>query len=135
MEAFDIYDMLAPVLMALVTWGTKELTAYLQSKTKNEHLRGAFGRLDDAILVGVKHTNQTLVRSIRKANADGKLTDDEKDAIKAETWRAVKDQFGGFGGLQKALKVAGLGGEHSVAKFVADRIEAHVHDEKKLNHP
>lgn len=65
-------QVVAPVLMAALTWAAAKLAALIRSKVDNEYLRGALVRLDDAVFTAVKELQQTVVAEVKAASADGK---------------------------------------------------------------
>lgn len=121
-------EVLAPLFLAAITWAGTSLARYIQSKVKNEYLKNALTRLDDAVVNAVKFVQQTVVDAIRDANKDGVITDVEKANIKQKAIDAVKSYLGKKGLLEIA-KILGLD-DGGLANLISQRIEAAVHDLK-----
>lgn len=122
--ALQALEALSPVLLAILAWIGAKLAALIQAKVKNEYLRGALSRLDDAVFNAVRAVEQSVVSEIRKANEDGVITPEERAQIKAAAIAAVKGQLG-LKGLGELAKVLGIGAG-AVDSFLGDRIEAAV---------
>jgi len=125
---YKVAEILLPLLVAGLTWASAKLAAYINAKVKNEYLKGVYVRLDDAVLSAVKEAQQVVVPSIRAANADGKITDAEKEKIKADVLAVVKSHLG-LKGLAEIGKVLGLNDGTLTAKL-SSKIEAAVYDVK-----
>ena len=78
----EILQALSPLLLTAVTWVVARLDQFIRTKVQNEYLKGVLLRLDDAVLTVVKGLQQSVVDEIKAAQADGKITDDEKKQIK-----------------------------------------------------
>lgn len=132
MDASEIFiliiEALSPLLIAALTWGAAKLAQFIKAKVENEYLAGVLVRLEDAVLTVVKSLQQTTVDAIKLANADGQLTDEEKEAIKQAAVAALKSYIGAKG-LALVGKVLGLG-DGALDQFLGDKIEAAVHDLK-----
>lgn len=125
---------LSPFLLMGLVWLGKRLDGWLGSMTKNELIKGVMIRFKDSVLDGVKRVNQTLKSEIMAAKAPGspggtKITEEEAKGLKEAVWEDLKDEYGGMDGIQKALKVLGLG-DASWMKWVDGKIEAAVSDAK-----
>jgi hypothetical protein len=93
---------------------------------QNESLKGVLVRLDDAVFTAVKDLQQSVVEQIKAANADGKITDDEKKQIKERALASVKANLG-TKGLAEVARVLGLDGG-ALEGLLASKVEAAVHD-------
>lgn len=131
--ALNLWEMLAPAVVAFLGWASIRLANWLKAKTKNEYLSGALVRLNDAVFSAVKEVEQTVVGAIRRAKADGKITDEEKAEIKAKAIAAVKSYLGAKGLLELA-KVLGLDGA-ALDALIGAKIEGAVHDMKTATDP
>lgn len=118
-----------PLLTVVLGWASVELSKFIRAKTKNEALAGALVRLNDVVFTVVKALNQTVVDELRKASADGKVTKEEVEKIKATALAQVKSHIGPKG-IDELLYVLGLKDEAALDKFVADKVEAAVGDVK-----
>ena len=72
-----------PILSIALTWAIGEGIRYLRSKTHSNYLSDALGRLEAAMGVYIHNLSEASVGEIRKALADGKLTPEELEKIKA----------------------------------------------------
>jgi uncharacterized protein YidB (DUF937 family) len=124
-------EILGPVFLLILTWAGTSLARYIQSKVKNEYLKNALTRLDDAVVNAVKFVQQTVVDAIRDANKDGVITDVEKANIKQKAIDAVKSYLGKKGLLEIA-KILGLD-DGALSALISTKIEAAVHDLKASN--
>lgn len=117
---------LLPPLVGVLTVGAARLTTFIHGKVKNEYLEGVLLRLDDAVLTVVKDLEQTIVREIKRASADGKIPVEERRRIKDMALAKLKSYLGPKG-LQLLVKVLGLSGS-ALDAFLVSKIEAAVHD-------
>jgi hypothetical protein len=117
---------LGSLLVALLAWLTTWVTSLIRAKVKNTYLEGVLVRTNDAVLTAVKMVAQTYVDEVRKAAADGALTDAEKAAAKQKAVAAAKAYLGPQG-LDSLVKILGLDGG-SLDAYLAGKIEAAVAD-------
>lgn len=133
MKIVDILIQLIPLLSPLVMLGlgyvSKLLADLIKAKTKNEYLSGVLVRLNTSVVDAVKAIEQSVVEEIKKASADGVITDAERLSIKQAALDAVKSYLG-VKGLNEIGKVLGLSNA-AVEGLISDKIEAAVHDLKK----
>lgn len=131
MEGFDIYELLSPLVVVLVTVLSAYLTKLIHEKTKNTTLAGILGRLNELVWDEVKAAEQVAVKSIKAAkdpSSDGgvKITDDEAIAIRERVVRRIKENVG-IKGLKKLGKVLGLDTK-GVVDMITTKVEAAVLD-------
>lgn len=124
-----LLEAVLPLLGLLASWGAVELTKLIKAKTKNEALAGALTRLNDVVFGVVKELNQTIVAGLKDANADGKVTKEEADQIKANALAKVKSYIGPKG-IDEILFVLGLKDESALDAFISSKVEAAVGDVK-----
>jgi len=124
-----ILEVLSPVLLAALTWLAAKVAQFIHAKVKNEYLRGALARLDDAVLVAVREVHQVTVEELKATSADGKLTPEERARVKQVAIDAVKSHLGKRG-IGELARVLGLEGG-AIDKLLATRVEAAVHDLKR----
>lgn len=124
----QIYQVLAPVLMAVVTWVAAKLAQLINARVKNEYLRGVLIRLDDTVASVVREVNQVTVESIKSSSADGRLTASARDVIKNAALQTVKAHLGAKG-IAELSQILGLDGS-AIDRLIGTRIEATVHDLK-----
>ncbi len=123
---FTMLEVLAPIVVAGLTWLSAKLAQLIQAKVKNEYLRGMLVRLDEAVFTAVKDLQQTVVDAIKAATADGKITEIEKQRIKQAAIDNVKSHLG-TKGLAELGQILGLT-ITSVEGLIASKVEAAVHD-------
>lgn len=121
-----VLEILSPVLLAALTWVAAKVAQFINAKVKNEYLRGALVRLDDAVLAAVREVQQVTVEAIKAASADGKMTPEERTQVKKAAIDAAKAHLGAKG-LAELMKVLGLSGD-AVEKLLSTRVEAAVYD-------
>lgn len=133
MKVVDILIQLIPLLSPLIMLGlgyvSKLLADLIKAKTKNEYLSGVLVRLNTAVMDAVKAIEQSVVEEIKRASADGMITDAERLSIKQTALNSVKAYLG-VKGLNEVGRVLGLT-DAAVEGLISDKIEAAVHDLKK----
>ena len=92
------------------------LFAWIKKNTKSDTVKSAIDLLEQAAKDTVGELQQTLVEGWKEANADGKLTPDEIEALKQSSLSLVKKRMGPS--ALKVITAAGIGLE--------DRINAAV---------
>ncbi len=122
----EILKVLSPVLLAALTAATTKFAELIRARVQNEYLKGLLLRLDDAVLTAVKNLEQSTVEQIKAASADGKITDAEKQQIRAAALAAVKSNLGPKGRTE-VVKILGLADE-GMDGLLSSKIEAAVHD-------
>ena len=122
----QIINLLIPVGMALLARLTASATRWINTKVKNEYLNGVLNRLNDAVYVAVRSTEQTLAGEIREAAKDGKLTQEEADEVKEHAVKAVKNYLGknGMSELRRILDA------DAIEQMIDHKIEATLLDSK-----
>lgn len=128
-----VVEILSPLLLAALTWASAKAAQLITAKVKNEYLKGALIRLDDAVTAAVKEVQQTFVGSLKDARADGKLTPEEVATAKRSALDAAKSYLG-IKGLVELAAVFGLD-EGTIDKLLGKRIEAAVHDLRAAEAP
>jgi hypothetical protein len=81
-----IVNGLAPILIALVGWGTAEVAKYMRAKTKDENLNTVLMALQDAVSNVVTDIQHTQVQSLKDT---GKFTADIGVSVKSKAMRSV----------------------------------------------
>jgi hypothetical protein len=115
--------------MVGLVWLGKKLASWIAAQELNEYLKGVLVRLDDAVLSVVKDLQQTTVDAIKEANADGKITAEEREQIGAAALASLKAYLGAPG-LALLMRVLGLSGGELDA-VLKTKLEAAVHDLRK----
>ena len=121
-----VFEALSPLLLAALTWVAAKAAQYIAARVKNEYVRGALVRLDDAVLAVVREVQQVTVEAIKSGSADGKLTPDERARVKQAAIDSVKSHLG-MKGIAELAKILGLEGG-AIEKLLSTRVEAAVHD-------
>lgn len=115
---------LSPIVLAVLGWLSAEAARLINAKVKDARVRGVLLRLDDAVFTAVRETEQVMVGALKLASADGKLTQEEGDAVKREALRKLRLYMGAKGAGDLA-KVMGLD-TVTLEKFLSARLEACV---------
>ena len=131
MEGLDLYELLSPVVVLIITVLSGFLTKLIHEKTKNATLAGILGRLNELIWDEVKAGEQVVVKSIKLAkdpSSDGgvKITEAEAKAIKRRVLARIQENIG-VKGLVKLGKVLGLDSQ-GVTGMIESKIESFVLD-------
>jgi hypothetical protein len=116
----------ATLLTALVSWGLTELAKYVRSRTKNEAVNGALQRICHMADTTVAELNQTVADGLRAAAADGKITPDERAALKAQAVGLVQSRL-----APEVIKAAAQG-VTDITEFISARIERSVWEQKNV---
>ena len=118
----QLINVLGTVLLALVTWGSAELTKLIRQKTKDGRTQNAFLLLNELAETVVARGVQTSVKEAKARAGDGRLSADDKRAILD---RAVVDvrEYLGKEGVKTLEKMVGTG---KADKLIADTIERAV---------
>lgn len=119
-------ELLLGLVGGVFAWVAVKLGKLITAKIANEYLKGVLVRLNDTVFTIVKELEQTVVRELKAANDDGKVTPEEREKIKEAALAAVKSHIG-MKGLAEVGKVLGLSAE-TVDSFIGAKVEAAVHD-------
>jgi hypothetical protein len=92
--ALQLLAALAPVALAAITYASAWLARYLRARTQGEYWSGVIDRLEEATQDVVAELEQTTVRGIREANADGKLTPTEAREVREQAVAKVLEYVG-----------------------------------------
>lgn len=103
------------------------LAKFVWHRIGNEKVRGILERAWLEVKAAVKEVGQTYVEEVRRAMADGKLTEREKRIAKEEAVKIAKSNIGPKG-LKALARALGL---ESVEAWLSNKVEAAVSDEKK----
>lgn len=133
--SFIVFLCLVPFAAMGVHWLGTRAGDLFQAKVhmteafvRNERLRAALLRLDDAVVTAVKDIEQTLAAEAKALAADGKLSREDRRRVKEAAVRRVKT-FLGSAGLKELGDVLDVW-ELSVEDFIGAKIEANVLDMK-----
>lgn len=84
-------------VLALLTAGLALLTNWIAKKIKSEHWAAVVMKTDDVAIKVIRDVYQAYVEPLKAANADGKLTEDEKRNAKAMAIQQIKSYLGAKG--------------------------------------
>lgn len=101
------------------------VTGYFLTKIKNGWIKTRVQRLEHAVRTSVREVYQTYVSELKAANADGKLTAEEKAKAKDLAVAKAKS-YAGMKGLNILLWVFGLNDE-----LVGGLVEEEVYQAKQ----
>lgn len=126
-----IAQYLLPVFLALVSWGTVKLTAWLDAKTKHAKVMGMLARLTESGYVVARSIEQRVVARIKRGREPGspggtRLTEDEIAEVADEGLAAMREYWGAPG-LVLLKKILGLG-DTEADSLLKHNLEAAVHD-------
>lgn len=129
-----VAELLAPVLMTVLTWASVKAGLWIKAKVQNETYAGMLTRLNETLLTLVRDAEQTAVAAIKVGRAPDspggeKLTPQEAHMVK----QAVVDKFKklwGEEGLRLLMKILGLD-SGSLDTWLNAKIEAMVVAEKQ----
>lgn len=87
-------EMLTMLFVALVGYALLRASQWINAHTKNAYVRAVVERLDGAVMDAVKEAEQTTVKAVREAAADGSISAAEAATIKADVAARVRDLLG-----------------------------------------
>ena len=123
----EILNILAPVLMALLTWASAEAARWIRARVKTEATREALLRLNEVVTTKVRAKMQTEVKKIRAKENSGELPANEAERLKSETVASVRNALG----LRGIKQLEGLVDKDSVRELIGDTIERAVLEAKR----
>ena len=108
--------------LGLVSIGLTWLTKWIATKVKNERAAGIITRVDDVVMKVAREIFLGYVNPLKKASADGKLTEAENANAKEKALEAAKSYIGA-----KGIKEIGwllTGDDHAGAvEYISTAIE------------
>jgi hypothetical protein len=131
--SFIIFLVLVPFEATGIHWLGARAGELIQAKVKNERLRAALLRLEDAVVTAVKDVEQTLVVEYRELASDGKLSREDRRRLKETAVRKVKT-FLGSAGLKELGNVLDVW-KLSVENLIGAKVEATILDMKTATPP
>ncbi len=115
-----IKGVLAPALVAFLTWGAAHVGAWIRARVRNDAVSGVLDRLAQLAFNVVQEVQQTVVSSLPdKANKDALL------AARDQALATLKSHLGEKG-LRELMTVLGLKDEGAVVKLLLSYIESSV---------
>lgn len=106
------------------------IARHVATLTKKVWAQGIISRAWAEIRDAVEEVSQVYVDAIRKARADGKLTEEEKEEAKRMAIESFKSNFGGEEALKRLARALGIADAMS---WVESKLEVAVKDAKPLN--
>jgi hypothetical protein len=128
----DAFKVLAPLLVAALTWASTLLAQLINARTKTERVRAVLLRLDDAVAAIVREAEQVSIVDLRREAFDGRIPIPVRAQLKANALAAAKAYLGPRG-VKDALRALALDAGAFDA-FLGTRIEAAVLDLKNGYH-
>lgn len=133
MDKWTIYEVLSPVLMAILGWVSVQVASYIKAKTKNQMAAGMLMRLNDSIFTAVRAANEVTKKELLKARGKdspggSEITPEEAKELKKAALDSVTSYWGKKG-LREAASVIGLNGD--LNEYISDKIESAVVAQKK----
>ena len=123
----EILNILAPVLLALLTWASAEAARWIRARVKTEATREALLRLNEVVVTKVRAKMQTEIKKIRADADGGELSTNEAERVKSETVKDVKGTLG-----KRGMKnLAGVVEMDWVDDLIGDTIERAVLEAKR----
>lgn len=124
-----IKGVLAPALVAFLTWAAAQVGAWIRSKVRNDAVSGVLDRLAQLAFNVVQEIQQTVVSSLPdKANKAALL------AARDQAIATLKSHLGEKG-LRELMTVLGLKDEDAVVRLLLSYIESAVLSLKMQNGP
>lgn len=77
----------------LASWVIASARKWLQQRVQNEYVQQLMLRLADGVEVGVRRVSQTVLPAVKAAAADGKLSAEEANNLRALAREAAVDQL------------------------------------------
>jgi hypothetical protein len=124
----DVAVILTPIIGAAITALAGFIAKLIHEKAKNQLVQTALTKLNHAVWTVVLEVEETMAKEFKKAAADGKLTDEEKQKLKD----AAADKLKNYLSFGELSRIFGFGGSEKAAEFVASKVEA-VINERKTN--
>lgn len=121
---WNLFQALSPALVALVGWLSMRLAALIKANTSNAYLQGVLLRLNDAVAIAVRETQQVMVEQLKKTDPTGKLTETAKANAKAAAIATIKAHLGPKG-ITELATVFGVAGP-ALDGLLGARVEAAV---------
>lgn len=118
---------LAPILLALLSWGSLRLAALIQAHVHNAYAQGALLRLNDAVGTVVGEIAQTEVADLKAKASDGKLTNKEAKELRDTAVAKVR----GYLGKNGVTALSRVFDSDMIQKVIESKIEAAVAEGKK----
>lgn len=121
--AAQLAEPLALLLCTLISVGLARLLEAARKRVSSQFLNGVLGRVDAAVADAVGELEHTIVAEFKEASADGKLTPEEVDRIKAMAISRVRSSVGKSG--IAALR-GELGGDAAIERLIVGKVENEV---------
>jgi hypothetical protein len=125
-------NVLAPLLMAALTWASTRLAQLINARVRSERTRAVLLRIDDAIAAIIREIQQVTIDDLKAHTPDGQLPFAIRARLKFSALTSVKAYLGPKG-IDEAVRALGLD-RRAFDAFVSTRIEAAILDLKNGQH-
>lgn len=115
-----LLPIIGTVISGLASWGLIELNKYVRTRTKNESINDALSHVTHTVETTVKDLEQTMVKELKAASADGKLTRQDALSLKDVAVMRIKSQ------VPDAIQKAAALGVKSLGDLIEAKIEKTV---------
>jgi hypothetical protein len=119
------FQALAPFMLAVLTWLGAKASQLISVRVRNERLRAALLRLDDAVLSIVRELQQVTVEPLKASSTDGRIPDGTKEAIRQAALAGIRAHLGPHA-VAELIRTLGIGDEH-LDRIIGTKVEAAVH--------
>jgi hypothetical protein len=89
----QVVDAVVVLVGVLASWAIASARKWLQERVQNEYVQQLMLRLADGVEVGVRRVSQTVLPAVKAAAADGKLSAEEANNLRALAREATVDQL------------------------------------------
>jgi len=87
----QLAPLFAAVIAGLVAVAIARFNKWIRTKTDSEEVLTTFDSVFQIVDVAVSDANATVVAGLKEAAADGKITKEEAEAVKAKVFKQIKD--------------------------------------------
>lgn len=123
-----LVEMALPILFGALTWGATKAASWLSAKAKNEYAKGAIGRLNESVVTAVREVEMTVKTEIKDRKADGVLSKQDYEHIKASAVAIAKTYLGAKG-VKEIVSVLGIDSA-LIDKLIGGKVEVAVSEMK-----
>ena len=124
----EVGKLVSPLIAIAVSAAVAFAAEYLRQKSKNEVVDRAISSVEIVVRAAVLEAQQTVVDNLKEQNG-GKLNDEDKERIKSDVLKAVKERL-----TRETLKQL-EGVTSDLEGYLSGLIESYVHVNKHLGKP
>jgi hypothetical protein len=118
---------LQPIILAGLAALSGALVKFIMAKAKNQAVQMVLLKIENMVFTVVREMEQTVMDEIRKASADGVITDAEKRAIKEAALGKLKSYLN----FSEIARILGLGSSDKAQALIESKIESAVQQVKQ----